>query len=525
MEIEKILQELYLLDPSLKQHEAQLITLVSQMSELKPDTKFDLAFANRLKKEILKNSSTFKINLNFMNKKIYLTAGSVAVLGLIVLFFVVDWRVSNVGPMNNLQTEQPKVTSLKTERSIVKLARGAYGSLASAVGASNVSGESARVQAVAGMGGGREIMAVAADSASGVTSSMTVSSPSFVDAKMIAPMRNFKYVYKGDALDLTVDSGSVYRRLKGDGYLASNLTSLISNQDLGILNLQSFSNLKMTNLSLTEDRELGLMVNLDFNEDTIYIFENWEKWRSPERDACTDDTCFNRFRLKISEVPSDTDLITMSDNFLSRYNINLDNYGTAQVDNSWRAGYEISTDINNYYIPEIATIVYPLKIDDALVRDQSGNYYGLRVNVNISKKAASGLSGLSPYRYEASDYALETTDSRLMKVLENGGWNRFYYYGLESSNPTEVELGTPTKSLVQMWRYTNNKSEELLVPALIFPVLNAPSDYYGQKFVSIPLVSELVDELLVEPNQGGGGIGIMPMTVEGSAPASGPMVR
>lgn len=458
-----------------------------------------------------------------MNKKFYLGVGSVAVLGLVVLFFVTNWRIKNTEPLATVIPSQKQVAN-QPEVAVVKLAKGAYGSLALAVGANNSVGlESAKAIAAPGLGGGQGMMTIAADSSASATSVSAPAQPALVSSKMIAPMRNFKYVYKG-ALDLKADSGSVYRRLKGDGYLANNLTSLISNQDLGLVNLQSFSNLKMTNLSLTEDKELGLMVNLDFNEDTIYISENWEKWQLPERNSCIDEACFNRFRLKMADVSSDPELITMADKFLSYYNISLTNYGAAQVDNSWRLGYEQMADKNNFYISEYATVVYPLMIDGAPVLDQSGNYSGLRVTINLLRKNASGLNGLSPYRYEASDYALETDESRLMKVLANGGWNRFYYYGQESTAATEIELGTPVKSLVQMWRYTNNHNEELLVPALVFPVLNTPSDYYGQKFVSIPLVKELVDELLVEPNSGGGG-GIIPMPAGVSSPASGPMIR
>jgi hypothetical protein len=493
------------------------------MSELRPDTKFDSAFAARLKKEILKNNNqAFKINFNFMNKRSYFVTGSLALLAVVVLFVVADWENwrGNKKPAILSYVNKGEVTT-KDDSYLVKLVDGAYGSL---VGASSNTGTgnlasatdslaSAKAIAPQGLGGGGGLE----------TTAVTAVNPA-ISSKMIAwPMYNFKYVYKGDALDLQETSGSVFRRLKGDGFLSGNLVSLISNEDLGVLNLKSFDNLKMTNLSLVEDKNLGLMINVDFNDDSVYMYENWEKWRIPERDACTDEACFSRFRLQLSDVPSDNDLIAMSNDFLDKYNINREHYGQPVVDNLWRENYEKNPDKSNLYIPEYVVVVYPLMLNNQPVFDQSGNYSGLRVTINLLKKAASGINGLTPYRYEESSYALETDATRLNKVIENGGWNRIYYYNQgEGAKTTEIELGTPTKSLVQMWRYTNNRSEELFVPALVFPVLNAPTEYYGQKFITIPLVKELVDELLVEPNQGGGGI--MPLSTGVSSPASGPIM-
>jgi hypothetical protein len=520
MEINKILEELYILEPSLKEYEPQLINLISQMSELKPDTKFDKDFAARLKKEILQNNKqAFKINFNFMNKRTYLLVGSLAAVSVIVLFVVTEWKVWNINKAGIYKINFTQKIATRDNTPVFKLESGAYGSLASLNSGGTSGAESAKAIAPQGLGGGGGDMATA------VASPTSFNASSAVSSKMIAwPMYNFKYVYKGDALDLKDTSGSVFRRLKGDGYLAGNLVSLINNHDLGVLNLGSLDNLKMTNLSLVEDKNLGLMVNVDFNDDSVYMYENWEKWRIPERDACTDDACFSRFRLSLSDVPNDSELVTMANNFLDKYNISREHYGQPLVDNLWRENYEKNPDKSNLYIPEYVVVVYPLMLNDEPVYDQSGNYAGLRVTINLLKKAASGLNGLTPYRYEASDYALETDATRLNKVIENGGWNRIYYYNQgEGTKTTEIELGTPTKSLVQMWRYTNNRSEELFVPALVFPVLNAPTEYYGQKFITIPLVKELVDELLVEPNQGGGGI--MPLSTGVSSPASGPMMR
>lgn len=539
-ELKKILSELYILEPSLKNKEAELILLIQKMSAVKPNIKFDAAFAARLKKEIMelepntnKKNNKSIINLNFMDKKLYLAVGSLAVASMAFIFFLKT-------TVNNQQTAV-YVTKIgnSTQGAVSVLPAGAFGNLASLGGSIN-NGAAGKVTAL-GMGGGgantasAEVATFAADATG--SSRSAISAPVAgvtTDMKIMPPYYGFKYVYKGEALTLEDTSAAVYRRVKGDDTSAKSVAGLISNLDIAGLNLSAFSNLKATNVTLMEDKDLGLVVSFDFNEGNINIYENWEKWTYPERDACGDDqSCWDRYRLKINDVPADADLITLAGNFLTAHAVNLDHYGTAVVDNSWRDNYAQSTDQANFYIPEYATVIYPLLIDGQAVRDQSGNYAGLRVTINLNKKAASGLTGLVPYRYESSKYDLETSADAIIKLAENGGWNGNYYF--QAENIQTIELGTPEKSYVQIYRYANNRNEELLVPALIFPVINVPDgiNYYGQKYVAVPLVKEMLNDLGAQPGvlyktmEGGGtsgsaGSGIIEATpvTEPSAPSA-----
>ncbi len=541
MEINKILAELYALDPSLKEHEEVLITLIGRMSDLKPDTKFDKHFAARLKKEVLQQDNNFKINFNLMNKKIYLIASSVAVLGVVAILIGFNYKFfpdqNLVIPSNSNNVADSR--NATSETAVVKLLDGAYGNLAvltdagSAVNQTNTQ-PLAPVSTLGGMSVNSGSESVG--SGGGITNSKMMTSPSFsgrssvqgtvsavapdmavgstINTKMMVPNYGYKYVYKGEPLDLKDLKGDVYRRVKGDGQMGKDLASLISSQNFDLVNLKSFQDLKMTNLSLMEDKDLGLMINFDFNEDNIYISENWEKWRNLAREACLDDACFNRFQLKIADVPDNNIVISLADNFLKTYNVNLEHYGQAIVEDTWRADYKMMADTNNYYVPEYMTVVYPLLVNGEAVRDQSGNYTGLRVTVNLTKKLASGLNGLTPYRFESSAYALETDSNNVIKAIENGGWNRFYY--MQTADVKELELGTPVKSLVQTWKYDGNKSEELMVPALIFPILNAPAEYYGNKFITVPLVKEMLDELNNQSSWSGGSGGV-PVPMGGPA--------
>ncbi len=476
-ELNRILLELYALEPELKNHETALKDLILKMSDLKPDTKFDPAFAARLKAEIEADQHQKKqiINFNFMNKKIYWATGSLAVTAVLIFVFTSLMSPGLIGPKYNWPSE-----------TISQLPAGAFGNLASL---NNLSQEaSGSTVAPMGLGGGgSEGAALATRSAGGDMAEQKM---------MIMPYNNYTYKYVGDDLELSESQGSVYRRIKGDGQSGRALANLIGGLNIAEVDLGTFSNLKATNLSLMEDKEMGLMVSLDFNEDNIFISENWERWQIAERNNCAgDQACWDRWRMKIEDVPADSSLISMANSFLRQHNVNLEHYGEPIVDNNWREMYIQATDKNNFYIPEYSTVIYPLLINDKPVRDQSGSYSGLRVTINLLRNAASGLSGLSPYRYESSSYQLETDAQKIIAVAEKGGWNRGWFGG--SENVRTLSLGTPEKSLIHMWQYSNGKSSELMVPALIFPVLDQPNDgsYYGAKYITVPLAQEMLNDL------------------------------
>lgn len=532
--IEKLLAEIYRLDPDLRSHEPKIKILLTDMLAIKPDTELNQAFVTRLKAELMTEAAkeqaailndrtpvaeqskynliNYLINLNPMNKKIYLTLGSVAVLGLIM-----------IAGANIIKTNTPGTDKLLTfgskiaDQEINRLATGAFGSLA---GLNPVSDGAAFGQAGAmGLGGDRMAVSDLATNATEAQAPLASRPAAEVGAMDMAilpmPVYGFKYAYQGERLELTEASGEVFRRLKGDGPLARSGRNLLGNFRLPLINLGDFRNPAVTHVSLAEERDQGLLINVDFREEQIYISENWEKWRIPERENCgPDPACWERWRLKPSDVPADNELIAMADRFLATYSIDLTNYDRPRViDNQWREIYARTNDLSSLYIPEYATVIYPLIINGETAYDQGGGYHGLRVNINLFKKAASGLSGLQPYRYETSNYELETDFSQIIAAAEKGGWNRGYWGG---DSERIMELGSPKKIYVQFWRYQDGRSDELLVPALAFPILNPlPDMYYGPTTITVPLVKEMLAELnsWTDPvfiMKDGAGGGVMP---------------
>jgi len=284
-ELNLILDNLYQIDPSLKAHESELIELIQKMSDLKPDTKFDEAFAARLKAQLLElNKQSVAVNsklfiFNFMDKKIYWAAGAFALASLTFLFALPALLPNQIQSNQEKQGSKVSVLDSNITAGTVKLAKGAFGSLSGldslSMPVSNLISASPK-SAPAGAGvmaesaesyGVRGVVSTDADTGALPPANATIDAAASTPAsapdqavgssKMIMPPAySFKYVYAGDKLELKESQKDVFRRLKGDGQMSKDLAGLISTKDFGVLDLKAFSNLNLTNLSLSEDKNL-----------------------------------------------------------------------------------------------------------------------------------------------------------------------------------------------------------------------------------------------------------------------------
>lgn len=507
--IKENISKLYEFYPELKEYEEKLINLVAKMIEAKPDVSFDQNFATSLKNKIfneIKNNNKQEkntFNLNLMNKKFYIAAGSLLALCLLFIAFI-----SMSGPRNEKTSNWSISSLIGTQNKAEEVKRLPAGSFGNLVALSSDAGEMQELATLSanGLGSATMEMDTARDGEAreevinpaplGMTGEVLGMGGGVASSKMILPYYGFKYVYKGEEINLENESSLVYRRIKDQASLSQDLARTMSSFNFPNVDMNKFSDLKVQNISFVEDKDFGLMINFDLREGVASIYENWDKWMN-ERESCgSDQACWDRFRIKIEDVPQDNVLISLSNEFLSQHNIDLSNYGDPQVDNNWRQYYAMAENKADYYIPESMSVIYPLLIDGSMVRDQAGNYSGLRVTINVLHDRVSGVSGIMPYRYESSQYDLEQDESKVIDLAEMGGWSRNYYpEGAEDL--LEVELSTPEFAYVQLWRYNGSYGEELLVPALIFPVSKRPDNgyYYGNNYVVVPLVNELIAEL------------------------------
>lgn len=342
-----------------------------------------------------------------------------------------------------------------------------------------------------GGGGGPETLA-----------SPTAPNSSVASDKMIAPgiypiQANFyTYKYSGEDITLSDSNLDVLRRVKGT-LQNNNAGDALKSYDFGSINLNSFDNTNLDNFSVTQNSEFGYVINVSFVEDSISIYQNWQKWVSP---ACIQTGC-SQPPLQIGDLPEDSAIVDIAKNFVQDHAINTSTYGEPFVMNNFRVIYYASTPTiqKDMYIPDQVQVMYPLVINNKSVYDASGNKTGLSLSVDVRNKKVSGLWQLTSHTYQSSAYAAETDFTKIKSLAEKGGmYGGAYYYpadsGQKNARVVTLELEKPTIEWMVYWMpdSTGSNQNEVYVPALVFPIKDAPADLY-QKNIIVPLIKDVLD--------------------------------
>jgi hypothetical protein len=492
--IRDILEDLYRIDPDLKAFEQELIPLVQALKAQRPNVTPDATFVAELKRTLQKRATEPAPSHSMFSTFFMSPTFSYAVVGA-VLGIVVAAPMTYVALQNSPAVTTDEYQESFLSYSVEEVGDRAFGDLkdASAGMSRNQSG-----------GGGpvASPMAPMADgdvAATAETSNAKMVAPYGGSDMMIYPYYQYEYVYKGEPVELTDQNVSVMRRKKPVLPAAGSLLGM----DLDLLNLGSFPGLLSDSFSMLQDRKNGYMVSVNLREGTVWINQNWEKWDNPAT-ACQDEACFNRYRLKMSDVPADDVLINAANAFLQEHGIPLDHYGTPEVDVSWKQFEGSPMPADSIYVPDSITVMYPLTIDGQKVTEEAGITYGLSVGVSIRDKQVTSVWNLQSQNYESSEYPAVTSQDDVMNFLSKFEQPDMRLMQDVQIEKKTVELGTPTKGLVRMYRYDGTTQDELLVPALLFPVTTQPTEgYFYRKHVAVPLSKELFDEVLNRQNGGG----------------------
>jgi hypothetical protein len=346
--------------------------------------------------------------------------------------------------------------------------------------------------------------------------------------KMMPPYQpvTYRYVYKGDPITVPSDQMSVYRHSPMSS-LSDASPDLLRTAGLGSMDLSTFQSMKLQNVSFVEDRDNGYVITSDFTQGMVSINENWErKTNDPYR--CVNGRCPMVESLTADQVPSDEDVIRITDAFLSSHGINASLYGKPRVDHSWKMYYaepmmkataDGSVTPPSAATPDTATsavakpladptssampirapdqisVTYPYLIEGQEVHTTNGDSIGMNVSVNLRDKTVAGAYGISIQSYDKSSYATEKDTARIMSFVERGGV--YPNYSDPNAKAVDVELGAPTVALASFGHQVDKRWEDLYVPSLIFPVLKKPAEApWLQNAVVIPLIKDL----LVEPD-------------------------
>lgn len=469
--IKNILEDIYSIDDSLRKHEKDLIKIIKTLLAAKPQAKYDEAFRQELRAELLdkfaeleekQNKGFLKINSKVMNKLPYALGG--LILGMLVLLPFVS--------QNNILPGSKQI-NIGLESEIAKLStNNAFGRLSSDSDAS-LAARNASTEQATGFGGGGGASTASFDKA--------------VSSIIPVPIQ-YSYVYDGEELSLDNELLPVLKKIKGTEAQKS-LAKILQNADFENIQMTSFSNSHLRNFQISEEEEYGYTLYVDLYEGMMSIMENWERWPQPEVMQT----------LSPNQVPDDQTLINIANKFLQEKKIDVSQYGEAYVDNNWKMYYDQRlAEGLDYYIPDSIGVIYPQMVDGKMVYDEWGTPYGMNVTVNIRYKKVSSVYNISTQKYQSSDYDMETDVSKIIKLAEQGG--SYAYYQDENAQNFEIKLGTPTYSYVQIWQHDGRTSNQLFVPALIFPVTEKPdNEYFFKENVVVPLAKDMVEQRLTPP--------------------------
>ncbi|MBX4205101.1 MAG: hypothetical protein KW788_02860 [Candidatus Doudnabacteria bacterium] len=498
--INQIMEDLIKLDPGFAKHRTELQKILYTLLSARPDPVIDTAFVRKLRVKLLEemenrpnlNNAWSRFKESFM-KKIIVSASAVVVLLVVALVGLQKLQINN---------SEKGLPSFGSDVRVVRAADGAFGNLATlslAVGGKGGGGGAAQTDAAVpstafGMGGG-----------SGISEKMMPYEPI-----------NYKYVYKGEDLNLSSDKLDVLKKQVPD---TQSLLSGLQSLGMGLVNMDSFPGSKPQSISFNQQD--GYNIYIDFMGGTVSIsgYFDGPMYAAESKLACPLDGCPTPAPVKESDIPDDATLIATANQFLADHGISTSAYGQPEVMNDYRVQIQSQLKASPksfVYWPEYINVVYPLKIQNDEVYDESGNKVGLMVGVNIRSNKVTSVYNLSTQNYEASSYDAVTDPARILKVAEKGGM--YGYFGDAQGKIVEIELGTPTLQYVSMWDYQiNNSTQQVLVPSLVFPVLKQPTDAgFYRKSVVVPLIKNILDRD-TNPGFGGGPVKIMESTASPSA--------
>ncbi len=489
--IQSILDELYRIDPELKDHQVEIAQIVTDMMKHKPNTQFDETFARELKSRVLEKFSEREIKEKkpfsfFKSRFIYTLGGAVATLALAV---PVVYMSSNL-PARMMEN------SFTRGVQVVKASANAFGPLQPISLNANATNapvpENAQNFATIDPAGATSDARVA-NNAMGMGGDSKIAATSLIYNPVYI---NYNFAFTGELPELT-DTVEVLKRESGLD-AARQYASMFQKLQLGIFNLNKLKNTYVQSFSLAEDRDQGYMVNVDVVAGTVSILENYTKWHPLpiEIDCRRGDCGVDPYRVTIDQVPSDTELIGIADSFLAEYGIAMGDYAAGTVENNWRIGYAAAENKSDFYISNIHTVVYQFMINGKPVYEEYGGPMGIRVNINVHEMKVTSVDGIMTKSFSGSDYAGVTDEARLKAVIEKG---RMAVYA-EPTKTVDVELENARVGYMRKWQYneTNGNSSELFVPALIFDVKNfekVQGDGLWQNMVIIPLADEMLSEL------------------------------
>lgn len=460
--IEDILKELYELDPELAGHEATLKEFLLKFLANQPHPVVNREFASKLRRELLAKAESMRgmnETTSFGKLKVFSFSMALVALAAVVTSGVLYDRA--YGPVSFLGFGSGDVSK------VVELAPNAFGTLGQVSTARGIGG-----------GGGGEGAKLAQGGGGG-------------DASLVPAYRVYDFKYEGDVVIDLPSEALVYRKTKDS--LRGQVAGFLSRFRLSDFGLKNFTKNQIDMITVSDDVDSGYSVNIDFMNNNMSLYPNYNRWSTAEKQCMWDPECIKQKRAGQTEA-TQSEILQIAKNFVAEYGINTQDLGEPQIHESWVQTLELMR-IDPSFLTTDATVVFPRLIENGEVRDEGGNTSGLLVSVNVWDRVVTNANDIWAGGLEKSGYTGETNFERLKGLAEKGSYMGFEPYFDPSAELVTVKLGTPTKGLLRTWQTMPNTGEttELYVEALFFPVLNQQDTGYWSKSIAIPLVKDILD--------------------------------
>ncbi len=490
-QIQNLLEELYAVDPALRSKEKELHRIIEILLKAKPNIMIDESFKQQLRAELQRiqpkrsflNAIT---DINRIKSFNYVFGGVLCLLLIIGAVFV--------------QMDKNKTSNQLAQGRIIKLADNAFG---------NLNG-----QTTTGLGGGNQSLSSPVSGSAGIAENSTqggaaapMSLAPSATSKMVAPDMGiggggtgananlriyqptaYKYVYSGKPIEIPSNKLEVLKKVPNPTY-AQGLIDILRKMKIG-LNLGSFGDLRVDNVSLSENKPGGYTFNIDNLNGNFNI---WQQY-IPVDCGTGGMACPTIAPFRAPDVPDDQTMISIANKFLKDHGVDTSHYGKPEVMDNWKIMYLglSAAEQQNFAVPDMGTVIYPLDVNGINVYDQSGNKYGMQVSVSFRTKQVTGMSEFNFSDYQSSLYSTETDTAKIMALVEQGGLDS--YQPENPSNVVEIELGSPSIQLMRYWTYQNGTQQELFVPSIVFPITNTPKDAnIYRNAVVVPIIKDILD--------------------------------
>lgn len=450
---EQIIQELYTIDPSLKQHDARIREAIIAVMNAKEQITVDDAFVASLKQRVLaayaqpKHTWYAYHQLRSSLTQLWsMHAGMVVASSLAVLVVA--------GGIVYMNTKQPYAIA-----DIQVAGYQAFGSFTS----TDIPFQGLMISPRGDLGGSGEETTDAKISAT-------------MDERMMiwTPAYTLEYAYVGDEFQIP-ERLSVYKhnasKAVSDAFgkqIQSAIKPFFS---------QAMEGIGVTSLTFTSAKK-DYQYEMNIENGTAAVYSRIPR---PYDNAHE------------NKLIANDDAIQIARQFLANQGVSIDKYGEPFVDETWKQYVPESADIKEY-APIDTTVIFPLIIDGNSIHSLFGGAkQGMQVLIDNETKRVLNVYGISFASYASSIYDTENDFNRLLNIAKYGGSNPIHTKDIPVYT---AQIGTPEIVYIE---YYLPQEQLVYMPALRFPVFKGdvvlPEYETLPPYIVVPLLDDLLDQL------------------------------